>query len=325
MHRRALLLLKPEPASKTPVLIADIGGTTTRFALAYPDEPLRHMSVIVNDTAPTLEAAIERYLREVGVRVPAAVLAVAGPIMGDEVALTHRAWRFRLSQLQAKFAFSQAEVLNDFEALAWALTGIRDCEARPIGPNAQATPAVKAAVGPGTGLGVAGLVPLAAGGWHVIASEGGHVSFGPANEVEEAVFDRLRDQAPIAAETVLSGPGLERLHRALHAGTAPLESHDIVRRASEGDLAARASVDLFVGLLGRFAGDVALMFKAAGGVYIAGGVAQGIATILDAAIFRSAFEAHPPYQKLMAGIPTFLVTCPEPGLIGCAAYAERGS
>jgi glucokinase len=318
-------LLKPEPVSKTPVLVADIGGTTTRFALAYPGEPLRHMSVIVNDTAPTLETAIERYLREVGVRVPAAVLAIAGPIMGDEVALTNRTGRFRLSALKAKFGFSRAEVLNDFEALAWALTGIRPCDTRPIGPNAQATLAVKAAVGPGTGLGVAGLVPLAAGGWHVIASEGGHVSFGPTNEAEETVFDRLREEAPIAAETVLSGPGIERLHRALHAGAAPLASHDIVRRAIEADRVARATVDLFVRLLGRFAGDVALMFKATGGVYIAGGVAQGLAGILDAAIFRAAFEAHPPYQQLMAGIPTFLVTCPEPGLIGCAAYAERGS
>lgn len=324
MHRRAFPLLKPEPVSKTPVLVADIGGTTTRFALAYPGEPLHHMSVIVNDTAPTLEAAIERYLREVGVRVPAAVLAVAGPIMGDEVALTHRAWRFRLSALKAKFGFSQAEVLNDFEALAWALTGIRPCDARPIGPNAQATLAVKAAVGPGTGLGVAGLVPLSGGGWHVIASEGGHVSFGPTNEAEEAVFYRLRGEAPIAAETVLSGPGIERLHLALHAGAAPLASHDIVRRAIAGDRVTRATVDLFVRLLGRFAGDVALMFKATGGVYIAGGVAQGLANILDAAIFRTAFEAHPPYQQLMAGIPTFLVTCPEPGLIGCAAYAEQG-
>jgi glucokinase len=316
-------LRQPEFASETPVLVADIGGTTTRFALARPSEPLQHMSVIVNDTAPTLEAAIARYLHDTGSRPHAAVLAVAGPIMGDEVALTHRAWRFRTSELKAKFGFARAEVLNDFEALAWALTGIRPCDTRPIGPLAQASRAVKAAVGPGTGLGVAGLVPLAAGGWRIIASEGGHVSFGPATAVEEAVFDRLRDRAPIAAERLLSGSGLERLHGALHAGAADLESHTIVRCAGEGDAPARATVDLFVRLLGRFAGDVALMFKATGGVYIAGGVAQGIANILDQDMFRSAFEAHPPYQQLMAEIPTFLVTCPEPGLIGCAAYAEQ--
>jgi glucokinase len=316
-------LLKPKSVSKTPVLVADIGGTTTRFALAYPSEPLQHMSVIVNDTAPTLEAAIKRYLHDIGVRPPAAVLAVAGPIMGDEVALTHRAWRFHLSALKAKFGFASAEVLNDFEALAWALTGIRPCDTRPIGPLARASRAVKGAVGPGTGLGVAGLVPLPAGAWRVIASEGGHVSFGPATPAEEAVFDRLRDRAPIAAETLLSGSGLERLHRALHADAAALESHAIVRRAGEGDAQARATADLFVRLLGRFAGDVALMFKATGGVYIAGGVAQGIANILDQEMFRSAFEAHPPHQQLMARIPTLLVTCPEPGLIGCAAYAEQ--
>jgi len=76
-------------------------------------------------------------------------------------------------------------------------------------------------------------------------------------------------------------------------------------------------------LLGRFAGDMALTFKAIGGVYLAGGIVKRLGPLFDDAIFRRAFEAHPPYGQLLAAIPTFVVTCAEPGLVGCAAFAER--
>jgi glucokinase len=158
----------------------------------------------------------------------------------------------------------------------------------------------------------------------VIATEGGHISFGPARDDEDALFDRLRERhGLLSAEAILSGGGLERLYGALHVDAPPLESHEIVRRAKAGDGPACACVEIFVRLLGRFSGDAALMFKATGGVYLAGGVAVGLAEAIDAAIFRAAFEAHPPYGDLMRSIPTSLVTCREPGLLGSAAVAKR--
>jgi glucokinase len=122
---------------------------------------------------------------------------------------------------------------------------------------------------------------------------------------------------------VISGPGLERIYRALNPFGIPLVARAIVTEARAGASDARAAVELFVRLLGRFAGDVALMLKATGGVYVAGGVAQKLGSLFDAAVFRAAFESHPPYQELLAAIPTSLMVCAEPGLIGCAALAER--
>jgi glucokinase len=127
----------------------------------------------------------------------------------------------------------------------------------------------------------------------------------------------------ITAETVISGPGLERIYRALNSHSIPLEAKAIVAQARAGAAEARAAVDLFVRLLGRFAGDVALTLKATGGVYIAGGVVLKLGLLFDEDIFRAAFENHPPYEALLATIPTSLVTCAEPGLIGCAAVAEH--
>src|SRR5262249_1065249 len=103
----------------------------------------------------------------------------------------------------------------------------------------------------------------------------------------------------------------------------PLEARTIVAQARAGAADARAAIDLFVRLLGRFAGDVALTLKATGGVYIAGGVALKLGPLFDEAIFRTAFENHPPDRDLLATIPAALVICPEPGLVGCAAVAER--
>lgn len=318
-----MAMLDSRPAVP-PVLVADIGGTTTRFALAYPGGEIEDMSIVVHDSAATFEAAIERYLQDTKARPHAAVLAIAGPVSGDEIALTNRAWRFSLSGLKSAFGFGVARAINDFEALAWAIVGRKDCDFRPIGAQDQAGSGVKAVLGPGTGLGVAAIIPLENGGWHVVASEGGHVSFGPATPEEDAVFARIRERhGRLSAEALLSGPGLERLHVALAGDAQPLASHEIVRRAGEGDAAAKTTIDAFVRLLGRFAGDVALTFKALGGVYLAGGVGIGIADLMDRASFRAAFETHPPYAHLLAGIPTFMVACREPGLLGCAALAAQ--
>jgi glucokinase len=121
---------------------------------------------------------------------------------------------------------------------------------------------------------------------------------------------------------VISGSGLPRLHGAANPGAAPLTSAaEIVAQAQAGDSAAGKTVRLFVRMLGRFAGDVALMFKAVGGVYIAGGVTNKLGVLLDEKILRDAFEAHPPYEDLLRSIPTFTITAAHPGLIGCAAFA----
>ena len=231
------------------------------------------------------------------------MLAVAAPVGGEEIALTNRAWTFRLGEIADQFGWSALRAINDFEAVAWALPGLRAEDVRAIGPVRASGSGVQVVCGPGTGLGVAALIPDN-GFWRVVASEGGHMSFGAAEPDEEAVFRRLREMSGAgSAEAILSGPGLARLHRAVHPDAEALSPEEIIARAKSGDAAARATATLFVRLLGRFAGDVALAFKATGAVYLTGGVGCGLGTLLDAPEFRRAFEAHAPYQRLLATIP----------------------
>jgi glucokinase len=305
-------------------LVADIGGSKSRFAIANSSGALEHLLVIHNDTAADLDAAVSRYLEETGAQPRAATLAVAGPVDGEEVVLTNRTnWRIRRVEFAERFGLSELCLLNDFEAIAWALPHLGPAHTRPLGKDVPAREGVKVVLGPGTGLGVAALLP-ADGRWHVIASEGGHTSLGPQAPDEAEVFARLRDECgSVSAETVLSGAGLVRLARALDPQAACHAAETIAASALAREPAAQAAARLFVRLLGRFAGGLALTFKALGGVYIAGGVAGGLGPLLDEPQFRAAFEAHPPHQALLETIPTLLITCEEPGLIGCAAHAHE--
>jgi glucokinase len=316
------IVASPGQSTMSHALLADIGGSKSRFALADAAGRPERVMVIDNDTMADLDAALSHYLEKTGAHPRAAVLAVAGPIDGEEVALTNRAWRFRRGELAQRFGFSQLRVLNDFEAIAWALPRLGAPETRLLGKSAPQRDGIKLVLGPGTGLGVAAILPVD-GSWHVVASEGGHACFGPQAADEVEVFARLRDECgSVSAETVLSGRGLARLAWALDTRAARQTSETIVKGASAGEPSALAATRLFVRLLGRFAGGLALTFKAQGGVYITGGVASGLGSLLEEPQFRSAFEAHPPYEALLQAIPTLLVTCPEPGLIGCAALAQ---
>jgi glucokinase len=305
-------------------LLADIGGSKSRFAIANSSGALEHVLVIHNDTAADLDAAVARYLEETGANPRAATLALAGPVEGEEVVLTNRTnWRIRRVEFAKRFGLSELRLLNDFEAIAWALPHLGPAHTRPLGSAVPVREGVKVVLGPGTGLGVAALLP-ADGRWHVIASEGGHASFGPQAPDEAEVFARLRDECgSVSAETVLSGAGLVRLARALDPQAACHAAETIAASALAREPAAQAAARLFVRLLGRFAGGLALTFKALGGVYIAGGVASGLGPLLDEPQFRAAFEARPPHQALLETIPTLLITCEEPGLIGCAAHAHE--
>jgi len=305
------------------VLLADLGATNSRIAMTGPDGRPAGMRKWHGDDMPDLEAVIARYLDETGARPTAGVLAVAAPVAGDDVAMTNRSWRFSGHDLAKRFGWRTVRLINDFEAVALSLPHLRADDTRPLGGGTADPEGPRVVFGPGTGLGVAALMPAARGG-SAVPTEGGHVSFGPASADEEPVFARLRESLGyVSSEAILSGPGLARLHRALHgSATETLGPADITAFAHTGDAACVATVKLFVRLFGRFAGDLALLFRATGGVYAGGGVARRIDEFLDAPEFRTAFEAHPPYEGLLREIPTSLITLDEPGLVGCAALAR---
>lgn len=306
-----------------PILLGDLGGTHCRFALLGDDGKPTQAHAYDDDDFTGVADVISHYVKEIGVAPSELVLAAAAPVTGSEIKLTNRDWAFRLDDLKARFGLARVRAVNDFEAQAWALPLLGPEDVISIGKVTTTPQGPMAVLGPGTGLGVAALLPTG-GGWFAVPSEAGHVSFGPASTEEVAVFARVQNANPVSAETVLSGPGLERVHAALHPGAASASAAEIVTAAQAGDARARASVDLFVRLLGRFAGDIALVFKATGGVYVTGGVAQALGDAFDVGIFRQAFEAHPPYAALLATVPTNLIIRRQPGLLGCAVLARAG-
>lgn len=307
-------------------LVADIGGTNTRLAIASRTGRPEHIHTFPNDSVSDLVGAIDAYVAHMGRidrRPDGAVLAVAGPVQGRNIVLTNRDWKIDLDAIQQQFKLRYVRALNDFEALAWALPWFEPEDVHQLGPALPVRNGTKAVLGPGTGLGVSALIPDGHS-WFALATEAGHMSFGPASEDEWEVFARIAEEVPfVSAETILSGPGLERLYRAANPGRPARTAKAIGTAALAGDAAAVATVELFMRLLARFAGDIALSFKALGGVYVAGGVTAKLHACIDAELFRKTFVRHPPHTHMLEGIPTFLIRYEEPGLYGCAAYAAH--
>ena len=305
------------------ILVADIGGTNSRVGFAEPGGRPQRILSVANDSVDGPEGVLARALEGLAAPPRLAVLALAAPVAGDEIALTNRDWVVRPKELAARFGIAKVHAVNDFEALAFALPTFSASDLQPIGDGGAFADGAKLVIGPGTGLGVAALLP-SGDDWRAVASEAGHISFGAAYPDEEPLFHRLTEKyAPLSAEHILSGTGLPRLHSAMHPGILSLKSEMILRQARAGDIAARATLAMFIRLFGRFAGDMALAFRAVGGVYIAGGVASALGPLFDARLFRAAFERPPPYENLLKSIPSALIISPEPGLIGCAVLAKR--
>jgi glucokinase len=283
--------------------------------------------VIENDTVVDLDAAVSRYLDETGAHPRAATLAIAGPIDGDEVALTNRAWRFRRGEFAKRFGFSHLRIVNDFEAIAWALRNLAPTETRPLGKPVPPREGVKVVLGPGTGLGVAGLVH-ALDAWIPVPGEGGHVDLGPRSKRDYEIFPHIETiEGRVSAEQILCGRGLVNLYNAICIvdGIQPTmkDPADITSHALAGtDKAAIETVSLFATYLGRVAGDMAMVFMARGGVYLSGGISQKIIPALKKPEFRIAFEDKAPHTALLRTIPTYVVTHPLAALAGLSSYAR---
>ena len=315
-------------AQAFPWLVADIGGTNARFGL------VRDASHAVTDVRklkgadhPSPQAAALAYLGELGeaVSIRRAVLALATPVHTDPVKLTNSDWIVSRPALAAALGVEQVLLINDFEALALSLPGLRaGVDVRVFGAGRLDATQTMAVIGPGTGLGVAGCVAHR-GAWVALAGEGGHATVAPADAFEDALISLLhREHAHVSAERLLSGTGLPTLHRAVCAlrGT-PVETlapQEITRRALDAhDATALATLDTFCAMLGTFAGNVALMLGARGGVFIAGGIAQQLGDHFIASRFRERFEAKGRARDYMSGIATGLIIAPHAALAGAGA------
>ncbi|MEO3867825.1 glucokinase [Nonomuraea sp. B12E4] len=307
-----------------PWLVADIGGTNARFGLVTsPGARPSNVAVLHGADYATLPEAVAAYLADHagGVRPGAACLALAGPIDGDRYRLTNSTWAGSVRDLDVPYAV----LLNDFAALAVSLPHLHAGDLVSLG-GPEPGHGVKAVLGPGTGLGVGGLMPTEHG-WTPIPGEGGHVTIPAVEPREREVVRVLRERGPghVVAEHVLSGPGLVRLHRALalvNGVTAPdLTASDIVARLD--DSLCAETVEMFCGMLGCFAGNVALTLGARGGVYLGGGVLPRIVERVRTSGFRARFAANPDMPAYLAAIGTALIVAPQPALTGAAAWLSQ--
>jgi len=305
-------------------LVADIGGTNARFAVAdLTTLALTEIRKYPTAGHATLADAIRAYLEDLGEPVAHAGIAVAAPLLQDTVKLTNATWTFAQSTLAQEAGLQAAHVFNDFEAQAYAVPYLEPAERHQLGGGEPVEGAPKIVLGPGTGLGVAGLV-WSANGWIAVPGEGGHLTLAAENERELSLIERMRKGLDrLSVERALSGPGLSELYQALAAsrgfGEAPPSPADVERRALAGeDEIAEEALDIFVSWLGRFAGDVALVFGARGGAYIGGGIAPKMLTRLEQDDFRAAFEHKGRMRAFVAPIPIYVVLAEFPGLKGAA-------
>lgn len=317
------------PGTAPQALVADIGGTRARFALVDGAGQLSPPVEFELASFADPLAAIRAYLSGQGnPRLGDAVLAIAAPVGdGQVVSLTNASWIFDRVALKAALGLRELQLINDFTALALALPVLGEAELRQLGGGSGDPGAPKALLGPGTGLGVSGLIP-AAGKWTPLAGEGGHVTLAAADEREAAILALARrEYAHVSAERLVSGSGLPLLHRLVNAvdGRAanPLAAPEIVAGALAGDASCRATIDVFCAFLGSVAGNLALTLGARGGLYLGGGVVPRLRELVDASPFRHRFEAKGRFKDFLKDVPAYVILATSPALRGAAQMLPR--
>lgn len=318
---------------KFPRLLGDIGGTNARFA--WQEAPGAALSDVVTYPCSGHESllhAMQHYLHEHAKPVPRwCAVGIANPIVGDQVQMTNHDWSFSISAVQRSLGAERLLVINDFTALALALPALGRSDLRQVG-GADALPdAPIGLIGPGTGLGVSGLLPANKHRGSVpLKGEGGHVTLAGATDLEDEVIRGLRRRfGHASAERALSGPGLVNLYEVLceMAGVASQRFS-----ASEISAAAAAGSDprcvqaqaLFFSFLGTIAGNLALSLGALGGVYIGGGIVPRLGDRILASDFRARFESKGRFKPYLAEIPVYVVNAVvPPALIGATRALDE--
>ena len=308
-------------------LLADIGGTHARFSTLDPQVGTAEPIVLETADYSGFADALDAYRRRTEFSGPfeRAAVCAAGPVSGDTARLTNCDWDLTIGVIGEAIGGGEAVLVNDFTAIALSLPVLGKRDLHKLGGGAPVPDAVRAVLGPGTGLGVSGLIPDGRGAFVPISGEGGHVNLAASDSRElEVLAHLLKSREHVSAERVLSGPGLRTLYRALAelAGvpsTEAPESDEIARmgRQMKSPVAVE-TLSLFTRWLGSVAGDLALTLGARGGVYLAGGILNRWGRDFDAALFRECFEAKGRFRDYLERIPTWLITDPNPAFKGLA-------
>jgi glucokinase len=315
-------------------LLADIGGTNARFAL-YANGEIRDVRVLDGNQYPNVASAIRAYLAQMHAPQPTeAAIAIAGPLDGDLVRLTNSPWQFSAQGLRQDLKLNRLIVLNDFTALAMSLRHLPSHELQQLGGQRVIDDAPIALIGPGTGLGVSGLVPHTGPRekiWIPLQGEGGHVTVAAHTDREIAVLAKLRDRfGHVSAEQVISGPGLVSSYQALCAldevTPRDMQPSDIADNAlNRIDPHCIEALQMFCALLGTVSSNLALTLGARGGVYIGGGIVPRLGDFFAQSQFRSRFDDKGRFRDYLAPIPTYVIHSKTPAFYGLArAFSDPG-
>lgn len=318
----------------TQLVALDIGGTHARFAHAEIGAEggitLGEPVTLKTSDYVSLNTAWEDFARKSDQPVPNnAAIAIAGPVNGETVRMTNNSWVLHTGRLDDQLGLDKVTLINDFGAVAHAAARADESEfvylAGPDKPLPET--GTISVIGPGTGLGVAHFHRYP-GGYHVQATEGGHIDFAPVDRIDDLILERLRKQhRRVSVERVAAGPGIIEIYTALAAlegrPTPEREDKAIWQAGLErSDPIASAAIDRFCMTLGSVAGDYALAHGASA-VVIAGGLGYRIRETLVQSAFAERFRFKGRYEEMMAGIPVKLITHPQPGLFGAAAAFAR--
>ena len=323
--------LKPARAAFAdgPRLLADIGATHARFGLETAPGVLSQVTVLRCDDYDGIVPLLHAYLADhPNQRISHAAFALANPISGDLIRMTNRDWQFSTDEVRRALGLSTLLIVNDFTALAMALPGFQPKDLLQVGGGEAQTHAVSGVLGPGTGLGVSGVIPTI-DGFVTLGSEGGHVNFAPSDEREFAILQYAwREWKHVSNERLISGPGIELIYRALAQRNGveapPRSTADIMSGALDsGDALCLEVLETFAGMLGSAAANLAVTLGAFGGIFIGGGIVPRMGEWFATSPFRARFEAKGRFTDYIAQIPTFVIMTPNPALHGVSAILSE--
>lgn len=310
-----------------PRLLADIGATNAHFTIESAPGQFGSSVVLSCDDHMGIIEIIRAYLDGIApIRPVHAAIAIANPVEGDTVRMTNRDWRFSIEGVRSRLGFDTLLVVNDFTALAMSLPYLQPGQRLQVGGGETVSNGVLGLIGPGTGLGVSGLIP-GKDQWTTLGSEGGHVSMAPANESEiEILRHAWRKWHHASAERLISRPGIELIYETLagHRKNMPaaLNLEEIILRAQAGDRLSNQTLDCAFAMLGTVAANLAITLGSTGGIYIGGGIIPRMADRFATSPFRTRFEAKGRMSGYLSRIPTFVITTPDPSYIGISTILD---
>ncbi len=326
------------------VLTGDIGGTNTRLAVFRTETTGSSFDLLLEKTYSSqshdsIERVLQRFLSDTGASgIERACFGIAGPVIDQVCDTTNLPWRVSAQHINTRFGFSETRLINDLEAIAWSIERLGEGDLVSLNPGTGAARGNRSVIAAGTGLGEAGLY-WDGQGYHPFPSEGGHSDFSPTTPLEFGLYQSLLERhRHVSWENIVSGPGLLAIYDYLlgqRQGQIPSWLHTRMEQIGRteaisaagleaSDPLCRESLELFVRLYGREAGNHALKIMATGGVYLGGGIAPKILPILKQEIFMQAFVDKGPMRRLMQAMPVSVILNDKAALYGAAAFALSG-